>query len=331
MNDNIYDEDLRRRDAIDGEAAAWVVRLDGGSLSAADRAAFAAWLARDPGHAAAFAYACDLWGDPAWKSLATELLSPSPSFRRAPRRRAIWASALAAGLALFAVLGWQRVGDPWTALNADYRSARGEVRALTLDDGSLVQLNTASAIAVDYDGQTRRVRLLAGEALFAPSPLSDAERRPFVVAAGEMTARALGTRFVVAREPDSGVSVAVLEHEIEVEARDAEGTRERVTLSPGQSLRYAAAQLGTVRETDVAHIADWSRGQLLFDRVPLSQAVAALNRYRAERIVVTSDELARRRVSGLFKIDDLSGALDVIAAELGARSVRVPLVATLLY
>ncbi|HEY4135722.1 MAG TPA: FecR domain-containing protein [Alphaproteobacteria bacterium] len=330
MNDNRRDDEgLRLRDGIEGEAAAWVVRLGAGPLSAAENAALAQWMSKSPAHADAFAYACDLWGDPAWKVLT--VTASVQDVAAPPRRRGLWAGALAAGLALFALLGLQHFGDPWTALRADYRSLPAEVRAVTLADGSRVDLNSASAIAVDYSDRTRSVRLLAGEALFSPKPLNDAETRPFVVAAGGLTARALGTRFVVAREPGDAVSVGVLEHQVEVAAPGADGETEHVVLTPGQSLRYAASQLGAVRQEDVAQDVAWSRGQLVFDRVALSQAVEVLNRYRHERIIVADANLAGRRVSGLFRLDDLSGALDTITAELGARSARVPLVATVIY
>ncbi|MFJ4056595.1 FecR domain-containing protein [Pseudomonas sp. NPDC089743] len=51
-------------------------------------------------------------------------------------------------------------------LQADYRTTQGGTRDATLADGSVVQLDSDTAIAVDYSGDHRDVKLLTGQAFF---------------------------------------------------------------------------------------------------------------------------------------------------------------------
>jgi transmembrane sensor len=153
-----------------------------------------------------------------------------------------------------------------------------------------------------------------------------------VVAAGSGTARALGTRFAVRRE-DGSVEVTVLEHQVAVSATTG-GSKdsEPVVLSPGQRVRYDAAHgVGPVDSIDIGRATAWQRGRLVFDKVPLSTAIAEINRYRRARIAILDGALARREVSGVFRLDDLDGAVDTIAAELGARTASLPPFVTLLF
>lgn len=49
----------------------------------------------------------------------------------------------------------------------------------------------------------------------------------------------------------------------------------------------------------------WKRGEAVFDDVPLSKAVAEMNRYSRRPIVLVGDaSVARRRVIGLFRTGD---------------------------
>ncbi|BAV65347.1 hypothetical protein SCLO_1023070 [Sphingobium cloacae] len=220
-------------------------------------------------------------------------------------------------------------GDPLTILRADHRTDIGEVRTVALEDGSRVNLGPATAIAVHFDGRERRVELLSGVALFAPTPKAMAGGRPFVVEAANGEARALGTRFSVDRLPDA-VRVAVAQHDVDVAAHAASGETAHAVLSPGRQVRYDANGLGSVAGVEVEQAEAWRRGRLLFDASPLGDVVAELNRYRRGQIIVANPALARRQVSGLFDAKDVDGAIATIATELGASTVSIGPFATII-
>lgn len=308
-----------RQDEIDSAAADWVARLAGGPpLASGERTALDRWLAASPRHAAAFAEAKAAWA-------AMGRLGAGPTARHSWVRIAAAASvalALAGGAAIW-------TGDPRVGIAADYRTAPGSQRLVTLPDGSTVELGPASAIAVDFDDATRGVSLLAGVAYFVPAPRGAAEARPFAVSARGGTVSALGTQFAVRRLPDA-VEVAVARHAVEIALDGGEGAAERLVVRAGETVRYDRAGIGAVHAVDPDLAGAWRRGRLVFDRQPLGEVVAEIARYRRGRIAIRDPALAGRAVSGVFDASDTDGALAIIARELGLRTVSLPML-TLLY
>jgi transmembrane sensor len=314
----------RGRRAIDGRAADWVVRLEGAPLTEAELQALAAWRARDPAHEAAFTQARAVWAE-CGRLTSAAVVPLRPRRAAVPYRLA----ALAAVVLIAISLGISWFGDPRLLLEADYRTGPGGGRSVTLADGSLVQLDASSALAIRFDARERRVALLAGEAYFTVSPMTGPERRPFVVEAADGTAKALGTEFMVARQ-GTGAEVTVAVHRVAVAVAGDAGPAS-VVLAPGQAVRYGRAGVGAVTTVDLTRETAWRRGRLIFDDVRLKEVVAALERYRHGRIVLADAGLGETRVSGVFETDDPDGALAAIAEELHLGLFSVPGVLTVLH
>lgn len=315
----------RRQDDIDAEAANWVIRLGGEPLRAEEQSRLDEWLTASPAHRTAFARAQRLWD-----ALGQVAAQAPPAWQNPPCSHRM----LRIAAALVIVLGGAGIagfwyGNPAVMLAADYRTAPGESRNVTLSDGSVVELDTASALAVRFNNGERRVELLTGTAYFTVAPMQGAETRPFIVAAANGTAKALGTQFMVRRQ-DNGAEVMVAEHKVRVAVSGPQPAE--AVLSPGQEVHYDTMRgLGPVAQVDIGMASSWRQGRLVFDNVPLADVVAALNRYRRGRIVITNPNLAGRRVSGVFETADLTGALSSITRELGVHTVSVPPFVTLLY
>lgn len=268
------------------------------------------WLGADPAHQAAFERERALWQglqqlQPqfAKRPPTTAPALPKPVVR--PRHRiAIAASLLAASLLL--VLGAEPLLLLW---RTDYRTAPGEQRLVSLPDGSSIRLNTASAIAVRYSGSVRQIDLLRGEALFEVAP--DAAR-PFLVAAQNGSAQALGTAFTM-REQHNGVSVAVTKGLVGV-ASPTSGVVLRI--GPGQAAHYApgfAPQALSPAATAAATA--WLQGSIRIDGLPLQQALAELERYIPGRILLLPGAgKAEQPVSGTFAIGRADDAIAALAA-----------------
>jgi transmembrane sensor len=216
------------------------------------------------------------------------------------------------------------VTHPTAWLQADYHTKMGEVQQLALPDGTTAHLNTHSAIALHFGERERRVEVLYGETAFT---VAREKSRPFIVETLNVQAHALGTCFTV-RVDQGQVQVTVLRHQVVVSTR---GGFPGVILHRGQTIRCAASSsCGPITTVDVNATTAWQRGKLIFDRVPLSTVVAELLRYRRGFIVIISDELAQRTVSGVFRLDELDVAVDTIITELKMEAIRLPFV-TLLY
>lgn len=208
--------------------------------------------------------------------------------------------------------------DVLLRMQADYITDKGEVRTVHLADGSTVELDSASAIRLEYDGVQRRISLIQGSAIFDVAPMVGEETRPFVVQSAGGQTRALGTRFVVEREADRQAWVGVLQHSVAVtlQASPQKGSTDRV-LKEGQAARYSAQEgIVPLDQFDVERATSWRRGVLIFDRQPLAKVIEQLNQYRPGRVLLADSDLGEREVSGVFRLDMLDTALATLTQEL---------------
>jgi transmembrane sensor len=309
------------RASIDAEAADWLVRLGGATLDDAERSRFDRWLSSSPRHREAFELA-----QRAWKSLG-DVAAPVPKEKK-KRRRLRPALALAASVLVAALAVREYGAAAWLVFGADHRTSVGEVRRVTLPDGSVATLDTASAIAVEYGAGERRVELLKGAARFDVARVLEPARDPFVVHAAGGEVRALGTSFVVTLLED-GAAVQVIEHSVVVSHEAAGGSAQIV--HEGQRALYRTGTIVALKSDDRSSAGTWQHGHLLFDRALVRDVLAEINRYRQTRVVAVGDSLKERRISGMFRIDDLDRGIVSIASELGARTAQVPGVITVLY
>ena len=270
----------------------WQVLLHSGDASAADRERYRRWRQLSAEHLLAAEEAEALWGDIGHTEAATQL-PPLAAPRRRYRGAAIAASLL---LALVAYGGWQQA----PALLADYHTSTGERRTITLEDGSRVTLNSASALSVQYSAERRVVSLRQGEALFEPAP----DPRPFVVDGGSDSVQGSGAVFSVRRQGrDNSVVVA------EGEARVGQHV---LAVSPDAQAQTA-----------------WQRGKLIFNGRPLREVIAELERYQHGRILISDSQLGALPVSGVFDLDDPHGLLGSLEQRYGLKVTYLPWLAVL--
>ena len=306
------------------EALAWLSQLHGQPDPSA-QVRFSRWLAADPAHAEAYAQAQVLWElceGPALRLADEESASLQRllhSMEHPPRRaRSRWVAGLAMAACLLLMVG---VGAGWHPferaqdLGADYVSRNGQVLTVILADRSEVTLDANSAIAVDFSHGQRRVQLRRGAAFFHVRHTG----APFVVEANGGRSQVLGTRFEVRSQAD-GAQVTVLEGRVGV---TAERDRGQQVLGAGQQLAYRDGIAQAPASVDAQAQLAWRDGQLNYYRAPLGTVVRDLARYYPGRIVLFSDELAARTVSGSFSSHDPQAALDSLQTVLGFQQYRL--------
>lgn len=285
---------MQRRDATDPamvEAADWLLCLNAAPGDLSLETAFRAWLDADRHHAEAWDGARRTW-----RLLGrTRRAAPDPAARPRGRRRIALAAAvaLAACLALVAALPPARV-----LMQADHATATGAIERVTLADGTVVHLNTASAVDVRYAAGRREVVLLAGEAFFevARDPL-----RPFTVVAGDLEVTALGTAFDVRRAPES-FAVWVEHGTVAVRFGRGEGA-EALRLAAGEGVAVDRAS-GTLRARHASadQAGGWRSGHLFANGATIAEVVAALRPYHPGAIVITDAALGAHRVTGAYDL-----------------------------
>lgn len=316
------DMDPSIRQAPGPEAERWLMRLQSADCSEAERARFDAWHRADPANASAFAVARHYWQRSAQLGRDPELVAYADAvLARQKRRRDArvrWSERMPA-LAAAAVIAVVAVGvvayayrSGWLApVPQVYATAIGERRDVTLEDGSLLTLNTDTAVEVRYLRNVRRLALARGEAQFDVRP--DAQR-PFTVTADGLDVAALGTRFQV-RAGEEATVVTLLEGRVRVTGlEDSAVGKERnghsVELEAGERL-LMNKHGGDWRRSgfDPAAAAGWTEGRLVFRALPLPQVVAELNRYTVDQLRLADDALDEIRVNGVFDAGNTAGIL----------------------
>ncbi|MBC3384175.1 FecR domain-containing protein [Pseudomonas sp. SWRI179] len=288
------------------EAAEWLMRLSERDLSDSERAEWECWRASSPERGRAWSRAQVLQGKLGGlpRSLAMSALDrpSSPERRTALGKLALLLAVVPAGWGSWKLAQSQQ----WSA---DYRTAVGERRELTLADGSHITLNTDTAIDVLFDTQQRLIQVREGEILVQTAPDASPQARPFLVSTREGRMQALGTRFTVRQLP-STTHLAVLEGAVRIELADARQAAPLV-VNAGQRTDFSAQAFGPLSPAD-RNVGAWAQGMLMADKMRLADFVAELTRYR-RGFVRCDPAIAELRVSGAFPISDTQRTLNMLA------------------
>ena len=285
------------------EAAAWIARLHGPLRSAATERGFRAWLDEHADHARAFELATESWSElESLKGVAHVRVS-APSDSRPPQRWLRYGLAAAVVLVLW-------VGAWFYLRPESYTTRIGEQRAVVLADGTRVSLNTSTRIDVRYDRQQRRVILEEGEAYFE---VAKQAAWPFVVVAGDRDIMAVGTAFLVRREPRA-IAVTLLEGKVNITSEAAK----EMTLAPGERATFADNKgIPRVDRPSVETLTAWQRGKVSIDNLSLSEAATEMNRYSRVPLVIETHDADEVRVSGIFRAGDSLSFAKVVAQHYG--------------
>ena len=223
------------------------------------------------------------------------------------RRRAV-AWGIAATVACAVVGGAYVWISPSSIL---YTTVVGEQHSSKLEDGSLVILNTDSKVKVRYTSSQRDLQLLQGEALF---DVADDSRRPFVVEAGDVAVRALGTRFNVYRH-DLITDISVAQGAVRISA----GARASARVNAGEQARVDGGRITIRGNANIAAALAWRERKLIFEDRPLPEVVKELNRYNRGKVVLVGNAGEGKRVSATFENDDPQSLVDFLKSEWGLR------------
>jgi transmembrane sensor len=296
----VTDQDLR------SQARQWLVLLNSGRASAAEHAAAKRWCQASAQNAAAFAEVESLW------ALLGQVEQPVTVVPITSRRTRRWSLPLAAAACLLLAMWLSPPG--WYA---DVRTRAGEVREVHLDDGSVLQLNGATALDWSADATgLRRVRLYRGQADFHVA--ADA-MHPFVIEAGEARIRVTGTRFDVNMLGDQ-VLLAVTEGHVQVS--DARGAEQAV--QAGEQIAWQAGRLQPLQPLDAARALAWQRGRLVFRDRPLAEVFEELSRQQAQRVLFLDASARELKVTGVFALDDPQALLRAIETTLPVKFTHLP-------
>jgi transmembrane sensor len=334
---------------VQEQAAAYFLDLQDGTMTAEELQAWQDWMLASSEHRRAFARLETLMGvldgadeediralevdaaptaDPvasgpetpsrAAGSSVLSLMAPSDARTREKERGYAWVGAVAASIMAAFVAGYMLLGamGPDQAVR-EFRleTAATEQRAVTLTDGSIVELGSGSSVSVEYTPDERRLYLQQGEAVFT---VAKNPKRPFVVHAGNGSVTAVGTVFNV-RKSAANVEVRVLEGTVAVRpalehtgrAGRSPNTQQVALVTAGRTTRYSAAgYIAPVVEADVHHGLDWRVGVLTMVDWPIEDVIEELNRYLADEITIGDEGVGAMRFTGTVYPDQVDAWLE---------------------
>ena len=310
-------------------ASGWIVRHNRG-LTAEEQDEFSSWLAADPRHGEWWAKRRQAWAEfdvlTEWRP--EHSAEPNPDLLAAPRgrrrRRLKWivpvTLALAAGVAVALIV----LRPAPAGKNVPVMAAAAGYESRALDDVTVVELNGGAEIEVQFTAAERRLRLVRGEAHFqvAKNPL-----RPFVVEAGGVAVRAVGTAFNVLLGSQA-VDVLVTEGRVRVDPpAAAAAARVAPDVSAGQrvvvSLTGGAAPIITaVSDEEIARRLAWQPRLLDFSATPLAEVAAEFNRRNRTQLVLADPALRAMPIVASFRYDNLDGFVRMLEISAGVSAER---------
>ncbi|MEZ4699115.1 MAG: FecR domain-containing protein [Rhodothermales bacterium] len=236
--------------------------------------------------------------DAIWRHLETVTGAPAPAApgrrdRRPAARRATsrWFAGVTAVAALCAIglFIWSRPLSVTAPL--------GDRLAVTLADGSTVELNSGATLRYPRRFGSTRTIALEGEAFFDVAH----DGRPFVVETHDAFLTVLGTTFNVRSWPNDmnpATSVTLQTGRVMLTPRDAE-QGEPAYLEPGQTavVEDARIAVGAVDPENADRVLSWRQGDFIYSDRPLGSILTDIERRYAIELSVTPASRRATRLS----------------------------------
>jgi len=327
-------------ETIEAMAAAWLAQRDDG-LTVEEQADFENWKKSDSRHAEAVARLEQTW------TALQQLREFRPESRVHPNRDLLAATrppariisfpvvAAVAGLAAalaFGLFVWRphTAVEPIASEVPTFATTTDGYQRVTLKDGSLLELNANSLAKVEFSPGERHVHLVRGEGHFTVA--KDAQR-PFIVQAGTVAVRAVGTAFNV-RMDEHEVEVLVTEGRVKVENRTAVATTassglpelgpgQRLVLSTKPAPEAAPVHVETVLPEIVQESLAWQGPRLRFADTPLASVVAQFNQHNQLQIELGDASLVSVPVDGSFRSENVEAFIRLLESDQSIVAERV--------
>lgn len=223
-----------------------------------------------------------------------------------------------------------------TYMNADQTGALlyktwkvpyGKTSRVQLPDGSIVKMNAGTILSypLHFAANSRDVKL-QGEAFFEVTKNPD---RPFLVHAGNLTVKVLGTSFnVKAYDDDTDVETTLIHGKVQV-MMDSDPDKQ-ITLSPNEKLtvskrfsnmktahlpgevKYKLQTVSGAAATDHIYEIAWLSRKVAFNNESFAAVAKVIERKYNVKIVFQQEELKNELITGVFETEDLLRALHLL-------------------
>lgn len=186
----------------------------------------------------------------------------------------------------------------------------GERSQILLYDGTRVWLNSGTKFKypVAFSRNTRDV-YVEGEAFF---DVAKDKKHPFIVNAGQLKVKVLGTRFNVCAYPEDGEYYTTLE-EGSVNASNI-NNGEQVTLNPGEQVVLNRKSDGLkYQKVNTELYTSWKENLLKFDDATFDEVIKKMERWYDIKITVDPSVNTKERFTMTIKTESLREMLALVS------------------
>lgn len=333
-------------DYINEQASEWFSLVQSGNVTEEDQLRIDAWLSESLEHKKAYQQIESVWVVLAEQSSADEVMA----LRRSVQSNWILAKSkwiiysLLAGFQntinllarkpanyalavtfLLLVTGVALNEQPSSSAVNFYATKTGQIQTLILTDGSEITLGAKSKIKIKIDNSERAAELLYGEAFF---DIASDKSRPFLVLADNVAIEVIGTQFNVLKRSKS-INVSVLEGQVNVSNRVTQSSNKNmgnlVSLTAGQQVvKTNNSSFGQIASIDIAGLATWRSGRLIFTETTLGDVITDASRYYDGKFSMQSDELASKKVTLSLRTDQVDQLPQMLAQVLPIDYRQIP-------
>lgn len=306
-------------------AVEWATYLQSGLATDLELDEFRSWFRQSAENSSAFGYVMQSWEDVGLAAMITELTQEAQQQAdrnvtafRLPRRWAV-PIGLAAAIILAVGLGFWTPSPP-TATRFQYETPVGEIRTVSLEDGSLITLGGSTTLTGQFSGAAREIQMQAGRAYFDIASEVD---RPFRVNTGQTIIQVMGTEFDVNFGSDA-VTISVEEGRVQVFQNLQNADADSVILHKGEQVETTpSGKPGPVQAYGIDSLS-WRSGQLAFIDARLENVIAEVNRYREEKIRIADADLTELRLSFSVPADQTDLLFQGLQASLPVKVEQTP-------
>jgi transmembrane sensor len=235
-------------------------------------------------------------------------------------QRLWWSSmrGIAASVAVFLVLTAVTIYFFTQNRTVTQKTGFGEIKNLTLPDGSTVVLHGNSMITYPNNWKKARKVSLQGEAYFSVTKTADS--KPFTVEmtnAGEI--EVLGTEFNVNHRKENS-KVVLRSGVIRLKLR-ARADKKDLLMHPGELVEFSSGRL-TTKKVNPAVYDTWTSRKLVFDNTSLKEIAIMLKENYNLNVQVNDAALLNKKISGTAPITDLSQFLNALSGSFNLKITR---------
>ena len=210
------------------------------------------------------------------------------------RRAAVWSGLLLLSVASFFYIRYQLE-------TTVVQTAFGEVKTVTLPDGSEVTLNANSTLryATDWDETLDRQVWLNGEGFF--SVVHTTDDRKFQVHTSHLNVEVLGTEFN-ARSRGQNVEVVLHSGKVKLAFNPQDSTTE-VVMKPGELLTYSESDHRITRKVVTPqYYSAWRNHKLILNNTSLAEIARALENYYGYEVTIQGKQLKQKKLTATAQL-----------------------------